>query len=494
MLSIIKQPVFKYLYLLLIAILYFALGFFYYPDKAFSPDSWAYIELAKTVFNDLPFYAVTTTRSFMYEGYSASFPLFYPSLLAVFTSVFKFSSFNGVILNVTVALLTPFIVGLWLKKVGSSFDAGFLAGLFLLLYFPYQTEVFAARSVPLAILLFTAGLYATSFVRKPSGDYSYLSIFLSGLSFGLAVLTRFDYLYVVFGAVLLLIFYYKLGVKQSILLFLSILISFSPWMVYSLSKFGVLFASDNSWVFLGVEKYFVMDLIDKNSYQVLFQDPLGWFLKIFSNIPLLFSNFLIAIIAFSAPLLLVFFFIRRTRFRQPTPVSLIIGILLLTIVQIGMLLGVGYFDHRYFSLFILMGYAVMFSLITDSISDGGKKIKLIIFLSLSFLYAVSILMNTRYTTTANYKKNVSLNMLVEEISHCSDALGAQFHFFNDDTFAAKFGASTSKLTIMIPSNWNDLTEIDQKHFNEKYPFSLYVDVNDYKGECSLQSVPKGVKK
>jgi glucan phosphoethanolaminetransferase (alkaline phosphatase superfamily) len=237
-----------------------------------------------------------------------------------------------------------------------------------------------------------------------------------------------------------------------------------------------------------------MDLIDKELYQSLFQEPVGWALKVFSNIPHLFISFLIAIIVFSPPLLLALFFIKAIKSSKGSYSNLIIGVMSLSLLQIAMLLGVGYFDYRYFSLFILVGYMVMYPLVLSSISIGRKNIKFFVAVSLSFVYVVSVFMNVRFISTTNYERNVVLDTLVEEVSYCSDNVGAQFHFFNDDTFAAKFGALTGKRTIMIPSNWNDLSDLEQKHFVEKYAPYLYVDINDYQNHCRMQSLPKVVTK
>ncbi|MGF1643287.1 MAG: hypothetical protein ACFCUJ_06545, partial [Thiotrichales bacterium] len=48
----------------------------------YSPDSWSYYELSKTIFSG-ELYRFNTFRSYFSETYSAAFPLGYPVLIAL---------------------------------------------------------------------------------------------------------------------------------------------------------------------------------------------------------------------------------------------------------------------------------------------------------------------------------------------------------------------------------------------------------------------------
>ena len=69
----------------------------------FSPDSWSYFELSKTVFSDR-FYAFATYRSYVSDTYSASFPLGYPVTLAAAGAVFGSTPWLAVAVNLAASL------------------------------------------------------------------------------------------------------------------------------------------------------------------------------------------------------------------------------------------------------------------------------------------------------------------------------------------------------------------------------------------------------
>ena len=75
----------------------------------FSPDSWAYFELSKSIFADR-FYTFNTLRSYFSETYSASFPFGYPAILAVTHLLFGADPRLAIGVNLAAATASWFLI------------------------------------------------------------------------------------------------------------------------------------------------------------------------------------------------------------------------------------------------------------------------------------------------------------------------------------------------------------------------------------------------
>lgn len=218
----------------------------------FSTDSWTYQELAGTVLRG-DFYRFSTVRSYFSPEFSAAFPPLFPGLLALVRLLPGGASpVAAVWLNAGLALTAGALTLRLGRRLGAGAAASMLLAASLLLAPGFLDEVLSGRSVPAAVvLLLLAGLCGAA--RRP---------FMAGLCLGMVALTRFDLLPVVLLALAGLAGWGKAEagrVRASVRLVLGALLGASPWVVYSLVQFHLLWASDNAWVASSAAPAFNLD-------------------------------------------------------------------------------------------------------------------------------------------------------------------------------------------------------------------------------------------
>jgi hypothetical protein len=245
------------------------------PPNSFSPDSWTYQELARSLGGNAPYQPVLL-RSFWSLEHSAAFPPGYPLLLHLLHMVFGSSPYVAVWSCVFLALLTPLIAARLARTLGVATEAGLLAGVALLGFAGYFEEVISGRSVPLAVAAVLGGLIllleARTVWRAMAG----------GALLGFACLVRFDQV-----PLMLLILGYAwwrgIRPREIAVAALAALAAMSPWMVMSWQYFGSLWASDNSWVALSSTPANVHHF-PAASPGTMFSDPLGFAGKCLVNV------------------------------------------------------------------------------------------------------------------------------------------------------------------------------------------------------------------
>lgn len=206
-----------------------------------TPDSWSYYELSQSVWRD--FYHVATIRQFQVDSdYGLSFPPLYPILISLWNRGLDIGVAAGYCLNFFLAAGTlAVLISLGIRMTGS-WVPGALLMMGLLLDPAYVEEIIAARSIPLSIFLGTLWVWVF-FREKPSAG---VRVVMCGMLAGLGALTRFD-----FTLVALLLGWPVMRSlpwprwKSGGLYYGTLFLCVSPWIVYSLSHFGVLWASDN---------------------------------------------------------------------------------------------------------------------------------------------------------------------------------------------------------------------------------------------------------
>ncbi|MEP1421189.1 MAG: glycosyltransferase family 2 protein [Erythrobacter sp.] len=215
----------------------------------YSPDSWAMYELSKTVFAD--FYRFSHFRSYAsVSEYSSAFAPLWPTLIAMVDGAVGTGARTGLYL----AFLSYFAFSLTSEHVGQKLTGVRWIGLamaMILLLGPSMVwnEIEAGRTIPLQLLLYALVLNGLMAGREMNLARA-LGI---GFVAGLAVMNRFD-------AVLLpvLLALALLWIKRSPACALASLtasiVAVSPWIAYSLSTFGTVFATDNSAVALTLDQ------------------------------------------------------------------------------------------------------------------------------------------------------------------------------------------------------------------------------------------------
>lgn len=446
----------------------------------FSPDSWAYYELSQTVFTDA-FYRFNTHRSYYSSIYSTSFPFGYPVLLAAAQYFFGYAPFTAVIINLSAALLTWILLIRLAAKLEFSSLSGLALATSLILFTPYLDEVFAGRSIPVAILLFMSGIAAFFSDR----------FFACGIFIGLSALVRFDHLlYALIFQASVFILHYK-NRKKILTIFAGFFIGILPWVLYSYFYFGRLLVSDNSWVALSAVPAFVVDY-PASARITAYDNPILWIERVLSNIiPLLHS---IVKSSFRLPLLLALLYIFIISFRatgEKNIRKLFFAGLALLAISLAPFLLTGYFDKRYFALtFLLLGALLVFYLEALPLQPWRQKIfcrlvGLSIFLSL--------LMGSVYMAQAGwgwFKKygnpdpDEKILMALEKChSHQPDMT---FIFTVNSRLAARYGATTGNAAAFLPTNFARLSHAEKSaYFSQMHPFLLIDDSFTY-NSCPIQ--------
>jgi len=425
----------------------------------FSPDSWSYYELSKTVFAD--FYHANTIRQFEFvTEYSNSFPPLFPCLIAVIDKLSHFEERSGVVLNWLVVGVTVHVLIGWGRTLRAPDCFCWLLPVTLLANQHYVEEVRAARSIPLAVLLLILAVRAAGAAElKPA------RFMLVGGCAALAALTRFDCLLPAVGIGMVLVvaspaqrlstaaFYY--GVMLLVL---------SPWILYSEHHFGKLLASDNARTALLVAPSFVMDYLpDTTSLQTVSNAPVAWLKSVlFSRTvavlkPLLFGLFEFPFLVFAAG------WWAGRGCGRPLKMShralVLVGVV--AVLQIGTACLAGYGDARYFC-FTLHGLGVVLLLAAHGEGTAllSPLICRVLCVASSLCIAVAFV-HVRQQALANTKiahspGTVQLNpeQLVQALRAGAPEPRVLFITTKDDAGLSpyRFGALTGEKTFPSPSN------------------------------------------
>ena len=252
----------------------------YWRDPPFSPDSWVYYALSRSIWSD--FYHVTYLRSFVSDSaYSSAFPPLWPLLWSVMDKLTGLGAQGGL----AVAALAVAATGWVSERIGRALAGrpwlGLCAWLVTLLHRGLWREFTAARSIPLSLLLMGTLLLVSPHLarRKDAAGVA------SGVLLGLMVLTRFD---LALFAVAFTIGLYVVTRSWKRLAFhvAALLATLSPWIAYSWMRFGTLFSSDTgAAVWLTDPDAYVTDWYPPGLHMQTFHDaPLAWIAKVLRHL------------------------------------------------------------------------------------------------------------------------------------------------------------------------------------------------------------------
>lgn len=428
----------------------------------FSPDSWALYELSQTVFGD--FYRFNHWRSYASaSAYSASFPPLTPVLIGVIDALLGTGPRTGMYL--AFAAFAGF--ALVSERIGRAVTGapwlGLGAALTLLLgHDMVLIEMSAGRTIPLQLLL-----YALLLLGLLTGARIGIAQ-AAGIGFvaGLAVLNRFD-------AVLLpllvagMVGWLTRSPARALAALAAALVAVSPWIAYSLTTFGTLFATDNAGI---------ATALDRNAYVTdwwpapppgLADDPLAWVVKVAGNLAgfaltgasLLVSLLGLAAAAFlAAPAALAYLAGRRPRgserFWVLAAFTALAGVMLAPQVL------TGYLEYRYLTLLL---WAALLTAACWGIAQGCSLHQRMIFAKTAFALAALIVAafsagHLAHAVRAGAGDSARWASFddpadVRALQACvKSAPGARIMVLGDDNFAARAGAIGGLATMMAPRN------------------------------------------
>lgn len=444
----------------------------------FSPDSWAYLELAKTIWSGR-FYEFNTYRSYVSDVHSASFPFGYPLLLAVAQLIAGIDPRVAVALNVLAAAVSWWLIvraGAWLKV--SRLGASALASA-LILYPGYIDEVLSGRSIPVAILAFLGGMYCLLKARP----------FVGGLLLGASALVRFDFLIYGFLAVLGKTAFDRSGKKGHAAALFGFFIGLTPWVVYSCIFFKKIWMSDNSWVATSVAKAFVLDFPAK-AVSTAVGEPVLWASRWLGNVPPLLSAIGGGLLNF--PLLVAAFILFSLSFSRLEKKKkwMMLWIFLLGLASLAPYLLTGYFDQRYFAL-IFFFISAAFILISSDVLNGSGGFALVFdrLMVIIIIFSLTVgslclfrLMQSSIEKKA-YQDKVAASIV--DLFECHKKEPAITYIFKDEvmSLAARYGAETGFRAAFIPSNFARMTDGERfEYLNFMSPYKIFSSFEDMK-EC-----------
>lgn len=250
----------------------------------YTPDSWSYFELSKTVFAD--FYKVSTMRQYhLAPDYGASFPPLWPTLIAIINAVFHLDWYGGYVLAFIASALTiPVLVHFCRRFFGQPLLGIFLYAL-ALLDPAYRQELLSGGAIPLSIAI--VFLLLAVLARRPFGPGA---VALTALLAGLAAMNRFDFLLagLAAGAVAAVTGGRSATVviRRAALYFAVFFMTISPWIFYSWTRFSMPYVTDNARVALAAAQSFVTDFYI-NPLPTIFDAPLAWMVRYAQSLSLL---------------------------------------------------------------------------------------------------------------------------------------------------------------------------------------------------------------
>jgi glycosyltransferase involved in cell wall biosynthesis len=468
-------------------------------NPPYSPDSWSFYELSKTIFGD--FYRVDAIRSYASSSpYSSAFPPLYPTLIAVTDGLFGTGARTGLYL----AFLSFVAFAMLSEKVGRKVTGAPWIGLavaLVLLLGPKMlvAELEAGRTIPLQLCFYAMVLLGllegrAMTVRAAAGI---------GLAAGLAVLNRFD------AAPLPLL---AAGViwwlaRQPKLAFASLaasLVAVSPWIVYSLSTFGTVFATDNSGVLTALDpRAYVTDWWPE-AQPSLIDDPGAWISRIggnmaafvYSGAPLALGSMGVAMATATVVIGALHYLCSRrpdkTSSDQLRPTELVVPAIFAAMVGVMMApqLLTGYLEHRYFSalfwaLFMLAGCWI----VTRAASIHQRRVYVAIFALTLMLVVIPLAVQRGFSALGNASgSEFDAARDVAALGHClNNDRDARVLVLGDDNFAAKAGAIGGLSTMMEPRNLVDgrLDTDDARAFIEAWEVDYVLARSTQRRELAL---------
>ena len=457
----------------LLILVFYGLTGYLLDVSRFSPDSWSYYELAGTVFEG-EFYSFNTWRSYFTETHSASFPLGYPVAVALVQQIVGSSPLAAVWLNIFLAALTWVIGILVAMRLGVPAFAALVLSTALVLWPPYLEEVFAGRSIPLAVIWTMLALAAHQGNRP----------WLGGVLLGMAVLTRFDYLVIALLFIAGMALLDNENRRQLGWWLFGLLLGMLPWVTYSWLHFERFWISDNSWVALSAASAYVTDFPARASVTI-FDSPDIWLARVFGNVRPLYWSLKEAVLSFS-PLIALLPVTVWAVLRAQRAQLIRFGLALLIIgASLTPYLLTGYFSQRYFATFLmacslalallcitparpLMNGFLAFALISSLITGG-------LYLARASWWSYSKIQEGIFDQDAAF---------LRALHECHLKLPERTLIFPaPHTLAARYGATTGMKTAFLPNNWERMSAMKKKaYFAYLEPF-LIIDDSFQPSEC-----------
>jgi hypothetical protein len=451
----------NYLYYVLVAYLVIYVGAAYNLNiTQYSPDSWAYFELSKKIFNG-DFYTFNTFRSYFSAEQSTSFPFGWPTTIALASIVFGYSPLNAIYINIALTVAIVIVIFPIIKNLNLPLISGLLICSALLFYRPYANEVFSGRSMPLAILAFLIALY---FHQRDI-------LFFSGLFIGLSALVRFDFLVYALIFQIIALLTKRNGIKKCLLSILGFFVGILPWVFYSYFNFDKFWVSDNSWVAFSALPAFVIDYPATPVVSALVE-PITWLNRVLRNIIPLLKSLIRSTIYFPIFIgFIILLVLNFNRINSDARYKLAMFFVADILASIPYILT-GYFDPRYYILFFLVNTVLLMHVLNsiaeikyvglDFLSINFILIFVAVFFGLIFLSQDVAVSQKNLIVTTNQDRQI------KNLYQCHLKSPKSTYIFMNEAggLVSSYGALTGMRAAFIPSNFTKMTNAEKSSYFE----------------------------
>ena len=257
---------------------------------------------------------------------------------------------SGILVDIYAMCFSIILVMRLSKKVTGTPYGGIIASFVLITSPYYLDEVGSGRAIPVSLvfILIMLGIFYSMF----TADKTPVSrILVLGASAGLAVVTRFDNLPLAAFCFLALIFVSKKKIRDMILYVAGLVVSVSPWIVYSLVRFNKPWITDNSGTLFLVKSSIPTRVnLPGEEVETLFSDPAAWFQSLFtSKVLILFGLVICSFVGLVCILFCCYqiFVLVRNRKVSLSSSKMLLTVLLFYFLKTCMYVVVGYPEERY---------------------------------------------------------------------------------------------------------------------------------------------------
>ena len=385
--------------------------------EKFSPDSYSYYEISKNIFSD--FGKINTQRQYIeLTNYGISFPYLYPAMIALVDSFCGLGIYSGEIINIGATILILMTASYLSKKLSDSYLPGSLAFAMLVFNSNYQRELIAARAVPLSILCVLTLICLLVDFEEADG----LRLFTVGLVAGAGAVIRFDFaLITVMVCFIIFIFRKKRRFKGTAVYACGVLAPVLPWLIYSITKFGTLWISDNSGTFFLTSTSIPTRFYMPGEFvSTLFTNPGDWFSALVNKCGYVFNSLsecyisscgwlVIVMILLSVMYALLFGSRERTERFNRTRQIFLLALIVYALKTILFMMS-GYSDRRYHVEGIIVLSLLVFCLLHMLVRDHTLKniMPCVLIVALLFTNIVPTFANTG--NSAFWNDGLTLNL------------------------------------------------------------------------------------
>lgn len=252
--------------------------YFNYPT--FSPDSWTYYELSKSLMRGG--YHLDHVREFIsnVDAPSKSFPPLFPALWGIADTITGLGFGTGLFLNFALLFAIALQAEYVIRRISNEKYLGLSIAAIIFILPGFFEEIVSARAIPLSICM----VFILFMILSRSDKLSTFDALMAGLASGACVMIRFDmvpFCICVSIAILLT----QRNVVTIAVFVTGLVITVSPWILSSLYFHNRIFASDSSWVALSADRNpYVTDWHPSGEQRAsLFNAPKKWAIRIIYN-------------------------------------------------------------------------------------------------------------------------------------------------------------------------------------------------------------------